>query len=88
MTADLPSALMREGFQVLVLVGGPFMVALLVVGFLVGLMQAATQINDPAVGFLPRLAVGLGVAWVAGRWALENLAHYFGSAVTRMGERL
>ena len=51
MSTDLPSSLMREGFAVLASVGGPFVLALLVVGLLVGLLQAATQINDPAVGF-------------------------------------
>jgi flagellar biosynthesis protein FliQ len=81
MSADLPASLMREGFGVLVAVGGPFMVALLLVGLLVGLLQAATQINDPAVGFLPRVVTGLLVAYFTGHWALERLANYFAAAL-------
>lgn len=88
MTTELPTALMREGFAVLMTVGAPFMGALLLVGFVIGLLQAATQMNDPAIGFLPRLATGVAVAWVAGRWALEQLAQHFGTALQRMSQHL
>jgi flagellar biosynthetic protein FliQ len=84
MSSDLPAALMREGFGVLAMVGGPFVLALLMVGLLVGLLQAATQINDPAVGFLPRLVTGLLVAYLSGHWVLERLSHYFAAALRGM----
>jgi flagellar biosynthesis protein FliQ len=84
MSTDLPSSLMREGFGVLAAVGGPFVVALLVVGLLVGLLQAATQINDPAVGFLPRMVTGLLVAYFTGPWVLERLSHYLAAAFRGM----
>lgn len=88
MTPDLPNALMKEGFTVMTMVGGPFMGALLIVGLVVGIFQAATQINDPAVGFLPRLVVGLAVAWLAGGWAVERMARFFAGALTRMSGHL
>jgi flagellar biosynthesis protein FliQ len=84
MTSALPASLMREGFGVLAAVGGPFVIALLVVGLLVGLLQAATQINDPAVGFLPRLVTGLLVAYFSGHWVMERLANYFAAALRSM----
>jgi len=84
MSADLPSSLMREGFGVLAAVGGPFVISLLVVGFLVGLFQAATQINDPAVGFLPRMVTGMLVAYFTGPWVLEKLSHYLAAAFRGM----
>jgi flagellar biosynthesis protein FliQ len=87
-TAELPVGLLREGFAVLATVGGPFLGALLGVGLLIGLLQAATQINDPAVGFLPRLVTGIVVAWVAGGWAMERLAGYLGLAFQRMSQHL
>ena len=85
MSPDLPSTLVREGFALLAIAGAPFVLALLVVGLIVGVMQAATQINDPAVGFLPRALVGILVAWVAGPFAVERIASFFTSAVERMG---
>jgi flagellar biosynthesis protein FliQ len=84
MTSDLPTSVMREGFGVLAAVGGPFVIALLVVGLLVGLLQAATQINDPAVGFLPRLVTGLLVAYFSGHWVMERLSNYFAAALRSM----
>jgi flagellar biosynthesis protein FliQ len=84
MSAELPSSLMREGFSVLLAVGGPFMLGLLIVGFIVGLLQAATQINDSALGFLPRLLTGLLIAYVTGHYALERLATYVAGALRGM----
>jgi flagellar biosynthesis protein FliQ len=81
---DLPSGLMREGFAVMLAVGGPFILGLVIVGLLVGLLQAATQINDPAVGFLPRLMTGLLLAYFTGHYALERLATYFAAALRGM----
>jgi flagellar biosynthesis protein FliQ len=84
---DLPTSLLRDGFAVLAAVGGPILGALLAVGLIVGVLQAATQINDPAVGFLPRLVTGLGAAWAIGGWAVEHLARYFATALSHMAER-
>ena len=86
MNSELPVGLLREGFTVLASVGGPFLGALLGVGLLIGLLQAATQINDPAVGFLPRLVTGILEAWIAGGWAMERLAGYLGIAFQRMSQ--
>lgn len=88
MSTELPAALMREGFAVLGAVGAPIVGALLLVGLIVGLMQAATQINDSALGFLPRLLAAIGVSWAIGPWALERLANFFASAVNRMSPHL
>jgi flagellar biosynthetic protein FliQ len=88
MSTDLPGSLMREGFGVLAAVGGPFVLSLLVVGLVVGLLQAATQINDPAVGFLPRLVTGLLVAYFTGPWVLERLSHYLAAAFRGMSGRM
>jgi flagellar biosynthesis protein FliQ len=84
---ELPGALLREGFVVLVTVGGPYIGALLLVGLAVGIFQAATQINDPAVGFLPRLSAGIGLAAVLGSWTMDRLAHFLASAIHRMADR-
>lgn len=84
MTADLPAALMREGFAVLLTVGGPFLLGLVLVGFVVGLLQAATQINDSAIGFLPRLLTALLIAYFSGHFAMERLSNYFGAAMRSM----
>lgn len=81
---EMPIGLMRESFVLLATVGSPFVLALLAVGLIVGVFQAATQINDPMVGFLPRLVTGVLVCWLLGGWALERLARFTASALERM----
>ena len=88
MSTDLPASLMREGFGVLASVGGPFVLALVAVGLLVGLLQAATQINDPAVGFLPKLVTGLLMAYFTGPWILERLSRYLAAAFRGMSGQM
>jgi flagellar biosynthesis protein FliQ len=84
MSPELPSSLLREGLGLLVTTGAPLFAAALVVGLLVGVLQAATQINDPAAGFLPRAATAVLVCWLAGPWMAERLAGFLASAITRM----
>ena len=88
MNSELPGALLREAFIVLATTAGPYIGALLIVGVAVGVFQSATQINDPAVGFLPRLLAGVGLAAVLGTWTLDRLAHFLTSAMHRMAEHL
>jgi flagellar biosynthesis protein FliQ len=87
MTSEMPGALLREGLLVLASVGGPVLGALLLVGLVVGILQAATQINDPAVGFLPRGLAAVAVVWLAGGWIMERLAGFLGQALVRMAGR-
>lgn len=88
MTPELPSSLLREGLVLLGTVGAPLFAASLLVGLTVGILQAATQINDPATGFLPRAATAVLVAWFAGPWMVEKLAAFLASAITRMSGHL
>jgi flagellar biosynthesis protein FliQ len=61
-TASLVSV-MREGLLLALLLAAPLLVAALVAGVLTGLIGAFTQIQDPAVGLVPRVAA-VGVALV------------------------
>lgn len=55
-------ALLREGLLLALLLAAPFLVAALVAGVVTGLVGAFTQIQDPAVGLVPRVAA-VGVAF-------------------------
>jgi flagellar biosynthesis protein FliQ len=80
----LPGTLAREGFMLLATTAGPVIGGLLVIGLVVGVFQAATQINDPAVGFLPRFAAALLTVWLCGGWLIERYASFFSSSLNRM----
>jgi flagellar biosynthesis protein FliQ len=87
MSSDAAAALLREGLLVVGLVGGPLFAVVLVVGIVFGVLQAATQVNDPALGFLPRaLAAGL-VMLLAGGWMMDRLASFLAHAIERMAGR-
>jgi flagellar biosynthesis protein FliQ len=77
-------AVFREGLMLVAGVGGPLFLAMLVAGLAIGVLQAATQVNDPAVSFLPRVAVGGLVIWLAGGWMLERLSAFLAQSITRM----
>jgi flagellar biosynthetic protein FliQ len=47
----------REGLLLVLLLSGPPLVASMVVGFVVSLLQAATQIQDQTLAFVPKLVV-------------------------------
>ncbi len=84
MTPDMPASLLREGLMLLGIVGAPLFIAALAVGLGVGVLQAATQVNDPATGFLPRAAAAVIVCWAAGPWMTERLAGFLARALVRM----
>ena len=84
MTPEEPSNILREGLTLLAVVGAPMFMVALLVGLVVGVIQAATQINDPASGFLPRAAAALLVCWVAGPWMAERLAGFLASCIALM----
>ncbi|MGN6111016.1 MAG: flagellar biosynthetic protein FliQ [Kofleriaceae bacterium] len=62
MTASL-TALMREGLLLALLLAAPLLIAALIAGVITGLLGAFTQIQDPAVGLVPRVAA-VGIALV------------------------
>ncbi len=87
MDPGLPAALLHDGLRLLVEVGGPLVLLLLASGLTMGVLQAATQINDPAVGFVPRLCIALGAVWLMGGWMMGRLSGFFAHAVAAMVAR-
>jgi flagellar biosynthesis protein FliQ len=55
---------------------GPLLLALLIVGLGVGVLQAATQINESSIGFLAKLVVMALMLAVLGSWSMQNLVDY------------
>lgn len=84
MSPGMPGALFRDGLLLVASVGGPLFLTMLVAGLVLGILQAATQVNDPAVSFLPRVAVGGAVLWLAGGWMLERLSGFLARSILKM----
>jgi len=60
-TTELVLRAVREGLILVLLLSAPPLIASLVIGFVVGLLQAATQIQDQTLAFVPKLVIVLGV---------------------------
>ncbi len=60
--------LIAESAQTLATVAAPFVLGLIAVGTTVGVLQATTQINDPAMGAIPRIATAIGISVTLGGW--------------------
>ena len=76
MTPDMMVQLLGEGFLLIVLMVSVLIVPSLVVGLVVIVFQAATQINEQTLSFLPRLLTTLITVMVAGPWLLARLIEF------------
>ncbi len=74
----------REALVLALWVSVPPLGAALVVGLLVGALQAATQIQDPGVGVVPRLCAVLGALVVSAPWIGAQVARFALACLERL----
>ncbi|HEY0991300.1 MAG TPA: flagellar biosynthetic protein FliQ [Kofleriaceae bacterium] len=82
MTTDSLLDLWRNAMTVVVAVSAPFLIAGLVVGLAVAVVQTATQLQETILTFVPKLAAALLVIALAGHWMLDKLGRYTTAAFT------
>ncbi|QPF74176.1 flagellar biosynthesis protein FliQ [Roseateles sp. DAIF2] len=76
MTPEIATDLIGEGLNITLLLVTLLVLPSLIVGLLVSLFQAATQINEQTLSFLPKLLVTLLVVGLAGRWMVGYLMDF------------
>jgi flagellar biosynthetic protein FliQ len=76
MTPDIVLSLFREGLFLVMLMLTVLIVPGLVLGLVVAMFQAATQINESSLSFIPKLFVTFLVMVLAGPWLLKTLVNY------------
>ncbi|MCH8496907.1 MAG: flagellar biosynthesis protein FliQ [Marinobacter sp.] len=82
MTPETVIDIMREALWMIVLLSAMIIGPGLVVGLVVSTFQAATQINEQTLSFLPRLLVTLMVIIVLGPWMLGRLLDHANRLIT------
>ncbi|MDN6857452.1 flagellar biosynthesis protein FliQ [Pseudomonas sp. CAN2814] len=82
MTPAVALDLFREALWLTAVMVGILVLPSLLVGLLVAMFQAATQINEQTLSFLPRLLVVLLTLIVLGPWLLRQLMEYTQSLIT------
>ncbi|MBV1961489.1 MAG: flagellar biosynthesis protein FliQ [Immundisolibacteraceae bacterium] len=68
--------LVLGGMEVLVMISMPMLISAMLAGLLIGMFQAATQINEVTLSFIPKLIVLLMVMVVGGPWMLGLIVNY------------
>lgn len=76
MDAQMVLTLGREALLMMLMVSSPVLGAMLIVGLVVSLFQAVTQINEATLSFVPKLVAAVAVFAVAGPWMLSLLVDY------------
>lgn len=82
MTPETAIDIVREALWMIVLLAGVIIGPGLVIGLVVSTFQAATQINEQTLSFLPRLMVTLIVIIAAGPWMLTKLLDHAEGLIT------
>ena len=76
MTPTTVIAIGRDAMEVLLLISAPLFIAALATGLLVSIFQAATQINEATLSFVPKLLVIFVTLIAAGPWMLTTMTDY------------
>ena len=63
----------QHALYMLLLLAAPIVLVVLLVGFIVSVLQAATQINEPTLSFIPKLVAAVVALIVAGPWMIGKL---------------
>ena len=79
MTPQEVFAMGQTGLYHLLLVAAPLLLVALAVGLVVSIFQAATQINEATLSFVPKVVASVAVLAVAGPWMMTTLVDYLRS---------
>lgn len=82
-----PENVMAMGFQAIkvsFLISAPLLLASLIVGLLISIFQAATQINEMTLSFIPKIMAILVIIILLGPWMLNVLIDYIHTLFTNL----
>ena len=84
MTPESVMTLGQRALEVMLLVSAPLLLVALVTGLLVSIFQAATQINEMTLSFIPKLLALFATLVVAGPWMLNVMLDYMRQVLTNI----
>ena len=76
MNAQMVLTMGQEALLMLLMVSAPVLGVVLLVGLVISLFQAVTQINEATLAFVPKLVAAVAVFAMAGPWMLNMLVDY------------
>lgn len=89
MTPETVMEIGRQAIEVTLLISAPTLLTALVVGLIISIFQAATQINESTLQFVPKLVAMFVILLLVGPWMLQYMVDYiqrlFGSIPQLIG---
>ena len=76
MNADQVIDVFRDGVGVAIRLGAPVLLLCMLVGVIVAILQAVTQIHEQSISFVLKLIVVVMILAIGGGWMLESLQEY------------
>ena len=76
MTPETVMTVARHALEVTLLLSAPLLITALAIGVLVGAFQAATQINEMTLSFIPKLLAIAAAIAIAGPWMIRLIVDY------------
>lgn len=76
MTPELVMNIGRQAIEMTLMLSAPLLLAALVIGLIISIFQAATQINEQTLSFIPKLVGTFLVLILAGPWMLQIMVDY------------
>lgn len=88
MTPDMVIDLGRQALTTTVMLSAPLLLAALLTGLIVGLFQAATQINEQTLSFIPKLLSMVIVLIATGPWLLQVILDFTSQLIVETVPRI
>ncbi|HQU61902.1 MAG: flagellar biosynthesis protein FliQ [Nitrosomonas sp.] len=76
MTPESAMTIGRQALEMTLIVSAPLLLAALITGLIVSIFQAATQINEMTLSFIPKLFVMFLIMLLAGPWMISIMTDY------------
>ncbi|MTC60332.1 flagellar biosynthesis protein FliQ [Providencia rustigianii] len=76
MTSESVMAMGTEAMKIALMLAAPLLLAALAAGLIISLLQAATQVNEMTLSFIPKILSVISTIIIAGPWMLNLLTDY------------
>ena len=76
MTPESVMTIGHRAMEISLLIGAPLLLVALIIGLIVSIFQAATQINEATLSFIPKLLAVFATFVIAGPWMLDRMLDY------------
>lgn len=84
MTPESVMVMGQEAMRIALMLAAPLLLTALVSGLIISLLQAATQVNEQTLSFIPKILAVAATAVIAGPWMLSLILDYMRNLLTNL----